>query len=109
MLRDTCEAPNVGKQHRDRLIHTTEFERLRIVEHLFDDILGKEPTIVGARHFFPRKSLVRASIFDCDGSLSCDRANQFQIVRFESSKGIESIGIESAVDARLRDERRTDG
>jgi hypothetical protein len=69
--------------------------------------MSANTTVIGARHFFPGQSFVRARILDCDGSLCRHRANQFQIVRFESSKGIESVCVESTVDARLSYEGRT--
>ena len=43
MFRDAREAANVGEQDRDGLRHAPEFERVGILEHLFDDVLGQEP------------------------------------------------------------------
>jgi len=40
MFRDASEAANVGKQNGDGLVDTAQFERVRVLEHLRDDILG---------------------------------------------------------------------
>src|SRR5215208_2281008 len=99
---DTRKAANVGKQNRDRLTHTPELERVRILEHLLHYVLRQKPAVVRACNFFSRQTLVSTCIFNCNRGLCRDRTNQLEIVRLECGKRIESIGVQSSVNTRLR-------
>ena len=65
----TRETADVCEQDCDRLVDATEFERLGVVEHLFDYILRKEPAVVCARNFLTREALVGPGVFHCDRCL----------------------------------------
>ena len=99
MLRDAGEAANVGEEHGDRVCVTPP----SLKEFGFSSIClttysGREAAVVGAGHFLLRQAFVRSHIFDCDGRLRRDRANQLQIVGLEGREGIETIRIERSMD-----------
>ena len=108
MFRNAGEAANVCEENRNRLVDAAKLERLRILEHLFHNILGQKPAVVCTCHFLPRQALVRPCVLNRNCRLRRDRADQFEIIRLESGKGIKSIGIDSAVHSRLTNERRAD-
>ena len=84
VLGNTREAANIGKEHGDRLGHTAQLERVRIVEQLLHDVLRQEPAVVGARNFFAGEAFVRPHVLDGDCRLGGDGADQFKIVGLES-------------------------
>src|SRR2546423_14835886 len=108
MLGNTREASYVGEEHSNCLVHSTELERLGILEHLLDHIFGQEAAVVCARHFLSRQALMRPGIFYGDCRLGSAGPDQLQIVGFEGSQRIQSIRIDGAMNSRLANAASTD-
>ena len=75
MFGNAREAANVGEQDSDRLNHAAKLERFGILEHLGNDVLRQESTVVKTRDFFFRQALVRAHVLDGNCSLRGDGAD----------------------------------